>query len=593
MKNRKVNITLVIMSMIVIVIFMVVSCQSSNTAPTTAAIASASSDVSAATTANTAANTAATTTTETTTATTSATTTTGSPGNGPAIGAKEGATEVLPGPAGGVETPMATSDGIVYVPLLNDPGWFLPNKLAYFDFATGNGGLTALDVNTGKMVWDKILPSYNFGGATVVNDLVFTATYDGTVYAFNKTSGDQVWTYKITDGGVNAWPAVTKDTIVWPVGVGSTPKLYAFRTATAGQASGSAPAAYENAPSEVNQNLSDWPISNANYENTRSTKTATISSSNAASLAVAWTFDLPLTDGFAGAAASTPVIIGNTVYFQDLNSNIYAIDLATGKLNWKKMYNLPNYGPNGLSIGYGKIFVLKGNYEVAAVDINTGKELWSSVVFQVQTTGMDIQTTVWNNTVYVSTVPGTQNANWYTGGGHGVIYALDATTGKIKWSFNTVNSADIWGNPDVNSGGGCWYPPAIDTKIGITYWAVANPAPWPGTDAFPNQSSIKGPDLYCDSLVALSPEGKLLWYNQVLPQDLFDHDLQISPMLTTATINGKSMDVIIVSGKMGIVYALDKANGTLLWKTPVGQHKNDDLTSVPEGNATTTTTSAQ
>ena len=47
----------------------------------------------------------------------------------------------------------------------------------------------------------------------------------------------------------------------------------------------------------------------------------------------------------------------------------------------------------------------------------------------------------------------------------------------------------------------------------------------------------------------------------------------------------RAMDVIIVSGKMGIVYAIDKANGKLLWKTPVGQHKNDDLTSVPEGNA--------
>jgi len=40
----------------------------------------------------------------------------------------------------------------------------------------------------------------------------------------------------------------------------------------------------------------------------------------------------------------------------------------------------------------------------------------------------------------------------------GIIYALDEQTGRIEWSFNTVKDGDLWGNPQVNSGGGAWYP---------------------------------------------------------------------------------------------------------------------------------------
>ena len=43
-----------------------------------------------------------------------------------------------------------------------------------------------------------------------------------------------------------------------------------------------------------------------------------------------------------------------------------------------------------------------------------------------------------------------------------------------------------------------------------------------------------GPDLYTDSVVKLSPQGKLLWYYQLTPHDLFDWDLPNSPVLTTA-----------------------------------------------------------
>ena len=49
-------------------------------------------------------------------------------------------------------------------------------------------------------------------------------------------------------------------------------------------------------------------------------------------------------------------------------------------------------------------------------------------------------------------------AKFYSAGGMGIIYALDEQTGAVKWSFNTVKDGDLWGHPDVNSGGGSLVP---------------------------------------------------------------------------------------------------------------------------------------
>ena len=74
------------------------------------------------------------------------------------------------------------------------------------------------------------------------------------------------------------------------------------------------------------------------------------------------------------------------------------------------------------------------------------------------------------------------------------------------------------GQPTVNSGGGAWYPPAIDTTTGTMYWGIGNPAPFPGATGYPLGSSRPGPDLYTDSTVALdAATGALRWYSQATP----------------------------------------------------------------------------
>ena len=66
------------------------------------------------------------------------------------------------------------------------------------------------------------------------------------------------------------------------------------------------------------------------------------------------------------------------------------------------------------------------------------------------------------------------------------MWALDAQTGTPEWTWDQVQ--DLWGHPDINSGGGLWYAPSFDAQ-GNIYLGIANPAPIFGTKAYPLGSS--------------------------------------------------------------------------------------------------------
>jgi glucose dehydrogenase len=208
------------------------------------------------------------------------------------------------------------------------------------------------------------------------------------------------------------------------------------------------------APAGTGRPAAGWTEPGADLANTRDVASA-ITSADVSELGVAWT--VPLTISTArtdGAYATTPVVVNGVVYVQDLDSDVMAISLATGKVLWTHDYNSPNGGPDGVT--------------------------------------------------------------------------------------------------------------------------VANPGPLFGSKNYPLGSSRPGPDLYTDSVVKLSPAGKLLWYYQLTPHDLYDWDLQDPPVLSTA--DGRP--VVIDGGKAGILIELDAQTGKLLWKLPVGAHdghENDGL----------------
>lgn len=310
---------------------------------------------------------------------------------------------------------------------------------------------------------------------------------------------------------------------------------------------------------------------NFDTSNTRDTGGA-INRANIAQLATAWT--LPLTARSAyGSYSSSPIVSGGVIYSQDLASNVQAIDEQTGKAIWTKSFDSPDQGPNGLVVQGGRVFGATAT-SAFALDQKTGRELWSVKLARNEHEGIDMAPGYHDGIVYVATVPG-NNSKFYGAGGVGILWALEAGTGRKLWHFDTVPPG-LWGNPSVNSGGGLWYTPAFDEQ-GAMYIGVANPAPFPGTDRDPWGSSRPGPNLYTDSLVKLNAKtGKLEWYYQLIPHDLYDWDLQDPPILTTV----KGHPAVLAAGKSGFVVALDRSTGKLLWKRAVGVHNGHDLDSV-------------
>ena len=95
-------------------------------------------------------------------------------------------------------------------------------------YGTMPGQVVAIDGESGAILWDVEVDGDPFGGATVVNDLVLTATFQGAILALDRATGREVWRYA-APGGVNGWPAVAGDTIFWPIGLAQPPRLLALR----------------------------------------------------------------------------------------------------------------------------------------------------------------------------------------------------------------------------------------------------------------------------------------------------------------------------------------------------------------------------
>ena len=281
-----------------------------------------------------------------------------------------------------------------------------------------------------------------------------------------------------------------------------------------------------------------------------------------------WRYELPQAGPF-GSVATTPIVVDGAVYVGDLLSNVRVIELETGERRWMADVGAWVYGPSGVSVGWGKVFANKAGKEIAAYDAETGWELWSTSLLE-NGGAVNFQPTLAGDKVLAATSSLSQP------GARGTLFALAQETGEVLWSFNTIESEDLWGHPEINSGGGAWYPPSFDLDRRVSYWGTSNPYPFPGVEGFPNGSSRPGDNKWTDSILAVDLDtGALRWGHQAVSHDIFDRDA----VLTAVVDFGDAEDPVIIStGKLGRVIGLDP-KGSVLWDTPVGVHLNDELTS--------------
>ena len=198
---------------------------------------------------------------------------------------------------------------------------------------------------------------------------------------------------------------------------------------------------------------------------------------------------------------------------------------------------------------------------VFALNAATGKTIWvDGSLLNSGQGAFEIQPQVADGRVYLASAYG-------SGPGGGVLMALNATTGRLLWKFNTVLGPGTGVQALGLGSGGAWETPLVGSDGSVTF-GIGNPY-----QSIGRRSPHPSRQLYTDSAVNLdAATGKLRWYYQAVPDDFKDHDLQASPISTS--IGG--VPVIITAGKMGYVYALNARSGALLWKTPVGEHNGHD-----------------
>jgi len=191
---------------------------------------------------------------------------------------------------------------------------------------------------------------------------------------------------------------------------------------------------------------------------------------------------------------SSPVVVNGAVYFGSGDTNIYALDAASGNLKWKfKTGDVVHASP---AIADGTLFVGSWDSYFYALDAATGKEKWR---FK---TGDDAEI---HNQVGIQSSAAVADGVVYFGCRDSKFYAVDAVTGKQIWAFPNKGSWVI-GSPAVLGGkvyfatsdSGLFY--SVDAKSGTVIFSLDNKH-WP---------MFSSPAISGDTLYVGSHEGKLL-----------------------------------------------------------------------------------
>jgi outer membrane protein assembly factor BamB len=166
------------------------------------------------------------------------------------------------------------------------------------------------------------------------------------------------------------------------------------------------------------------------------------------------------------AQESTPVVAGGKLYVQTSQGNVFSINGATGQVIWEYQSGFPGT-ERGVAVSGGQVFAALGGEHVVALNQQTGKQQWLA---QVGTPGQDTSAngsaTPWTMFADGLVLVGTENGG--DSGMRGHLYALNASTGKVTWTFaGTAGPGQpghsTWkGNSWQLGGGDIWMAPGFD-----------------------------------------------------------------------------------------------------------------------------------
>jgi alcohol dehydrogenase (cytochrome c) len=310
----------------------------------------------------------------------------------------------------------------------------------------------------------------------------------------------------------------------------------------------------------------NWYSYNGDYTGRRYSALHEITVSNVSQLRAQWVFHAQNSANLE----VTPVVVDGLMFVTVAN-DAYALDAQTGRAIWH--YARPitegliddasQHHNRGVGVWHSHVFMETDNAHLLCLDARSGHLLWDVAYTDGNPNyGATSAPLVVKDKVIVGTSGGDD-------GIRGFVAAFDAETGKEAWHFWTIPGpgefgSSSWPGESYKLGGGTtWMPGTFDPELNTIFWGTSNPAPDFDGDPRP------GDDLYTDCLLALDPDnGKLKWYFQFTPHDLFDYDAVETPVLVDATFRGQPRKLVVQANRNGFLYVLDRASGAFLSATP-------------------------
>lgn len=300
-----------------------------------------------------------------------------------------------------------------------------------------------------------------------------------------------------------------------------------------------------------------------------------ITKKNVDRLQVAWSWSLP-----NGANEVTPLVHAGVLFVSGHGDVVQALDARTGDLLWQYSYDVPKdvlaIEQKALAIYDRNIFMATSDGHVIALDVRTGALVWEAVIGAPGKTRMVGGPLVANGKVIIG--GGAQTTSDFYAGFSGFIVALDAVTGKEVWRFQTVAGEndpgrDSWNDMPFNkrTGASVWTPGSYDSDLNLIFFGTGNTYVTGALQTPANGSKSTADALYTDTTLALEPDtGKLVWYYQHMPNDLWDLDWAFERSIVDLQIEGKPVKAVITAGKAALHDILDAKTGKYLFSVDAG-----------------------
>ena len=315
-----------------------------------------------------------------------------------------------------------------------------------------------------------------------------------------------------------------------------------------------------------------------------------------ANLEVAWTFAMPKTNGIRGQG----VVVGSTLFYPAGQLGyVVALDTKTGCVKWATPTpsgprnslaygRLGKDGPMGL-VGGG------GDGNLVALDARTGKLVWKADPRHDKSVPLSGSAIFAGDRLIVPIsaidVANAMRPTFECCKGHGAVAAVDPASGKVLWTWHTMEQAKPLGRKSSQgidlygpSGAPIWSSPSVDLKRGVVYTATGENTSPPATGT-------------SDSLVALDlATGKQKWVFQALANDVWNMSCPQGPPPPGATLKpncffggegsvmrdhdfgggpliwrGGGRELILGGQKSGDVWAVDAASGKQVWHHQFGK----------------------